>query len=118
MSLPAISCDLIITSIRTRVDRSLSLSACTPELSDAECLVFLKLRNQNLKAIFQPTDGAPSELCDVKGEFDRKSPSQRLRAILFLLHKQQESSLSFEEFYLRHMSKLVQQHKDMLGPRV
>lgn len=118
MPSPAVSCDVILTSIRTRSDNSLGLSIITPELDSSEQLVFLQMRNQNLKMLLQPMDGVPSELKDVKGEFDRKSPSQRLRAILFLLHKQQESSLSFEEFYLRHMSKLVQQHKDMLEPRV
>jgi len=116
MSNPAISCDIIITSIRTRSDNSLGLSVSTPDLNPDEQLAFLQLKNRNLKALIQPLTETPSELKEVRGEFDRKSPSQRLRAVLYLLWKQQESTMPYDEFYLRHMNKLIETHKAMLEP--
>lgn len=112
----AITCDVILSSVRTRVDNSLSLSLTTPELRPDEMLVFLELRQQNLKCLLQPVDGVPAELKDVRGEFDRKSPSTRLRNVLYLLWKQRESDMPFAEWYVNAMEKIIQQHKDQLEP--
>lgn len=110
----AVTCDVILSSIRTRADNSLGLNFSTPELQPDEMLVFLQLKNQNLKMLLQPTDGVPDGLKDVRQEFDRKSPSTRLRNVLYLVWKQQESEMDFNDWYTRHMEKLIIQHKGMI----
>lgn len=113
----AITCPVILTGASTRVDGSLSLRLSTPELSSEEKTSFFDLVNKPVKILIQP-DGEAVDVKEVKGEFDKKSPSQRLRSVLFVLWKQQEPGLDFDQFYLRHMDKLIDQHKQMLEPEM
>jgi hypothetical protein len=53
---------------------------------------------------------AAAELKDIKG----KSHSQRLRAVLFRLHEQQDSMLSFSEYYSNCMELIINQIKERL----
>lgn len=76
----------------------------------------MELQNTNLRMLLQPLEGVPDSLAEVKGEFDRKTPSQRLRAVLFILHKQQESAQDFDTYYLRYMNDLIEAIKAQLEP--
>ena len=115
----AITCDMILVGASSRGDGSLSLRLATPELSAESKTAFFELLNQNLKVLIQP-HGEPAELHDVKAEFDQKTPSQRMRATLFVLHKQltlsQKIAIPFEAFYLDQMNRLIQSVKDQLEP--
>lgn len=120
MSNQAITLDAIFTGFRTRADRSLGFTGMTPELSDIESVALMGIRQRNVKLLIQPTDEAPSGLVEVKGEFDEKRPSERLRAALFVLHKQltlkQQIALSFNDFYKEQMNRITQSVKDQLEP--
>lgn len=48
---------------------------------------------------------------------DKKSPSQRLRAVLFVLFKQDGITGEFEDFYNTEMNKLIDIIKSKLEPR-
>jgi len=95
----AITCDVILTSARTRVDGSLGLSFATPELEPESKTAFFELLNQNLKMLLQPVQGEPVELHDVKGEFDTKTQSQRIRAAIWIWWDQLKQPGDFEDFY-------------------
>lgn len=112
----AITCPVIITSASTRADGSLGLRLATPELKPDEKTAFFELLNVNLKMLLQPNDAEPAELKDIKGEFDTKTPSMRLRATLFVWWKQQQEPGEFEEFYRRNMEKLIEYVKGKLNP--
>jgi hypothetical protein len=112
----AITCSVVITGASSRVDGSLSLRLSTPELEPNEKTVFFEVLNKPLKMLLQPDGDAPVELKEIKGEFDKKSPSVRLRNVLYILHKQQESELPFDEWYIRRMNKIIDEHKAMLAP--
>jgi hypothetical protein len=116
----AITCDVILTGASTRADGSLSLRLATPELPAESKTAFFELLNQSLKILIQPHDGEPAELHDVKAEFDQKTPGQRLRATLFVLHKQltltKKIAIPFEAFYLDQMNRIIQSVKDQLEP--
>lgn len=92
----------------------------TPELTDIESVALMGIRQRNVKLLIQPTDGAPEGLVEVKAEFDEKRPSERLRAVLFVLHKQltlqHKIEVSFDSFYLSQMQRLIQSVKDQLEP--
>ncbi len=92
----------------------------TPELSDIESVALMGIRQRNVKLLIQPTDGPVNGLVEVKAEFDEKRPSERLRAVLFVLHKQltlkHQIAISFDEFYKNQMSSTIQSYKDQLEP--
>lgn len=54
------------------------------------------------------------ELDNVEIDLEGKTKSQRLRAVLFILWKQQGEQGDFKEFYATHMEKLIQFVKDKL----
>lgn len=116
----AITLDAIFTGFRTRADRSLGFTGMTPELSDIESVALMGIRQRNVKLLIQPTDETPSGLVEVKGEFDEKRPSERLRTVLFVLHKQltlkQQIAIPFDAFYTDQMNRMIQSVKDQLEP--
>lgn len=112
----AITSDVILTSASTRADGSLGLRFSTPELNPSEKTVFFELLNQNLKMLLQPKDGEPAELKDVKKEFECKTPSQRLRAVLFVAWKQAKEPGEFEDFYRKKVEFFIDDIKSHLQP--
>jgi len=114
----AITCDAIITGISSRSDRSLSLRLATPELSAEECTAFHQIKGLNLKALFQPSDSVPQELVTVHNDLDIKTPSQRLRSVIYILWKQiKPDETNFELFYLDQMNEVIERFKAQLEPR-
>lgn len=89
----------------------------TPELSAAEKTVFMDWMNRDLTMLLQLNEAWAGEMKEVKGEFDRKTPSQRLRAVMFVWWKQVESARTFDDFYLEHMEKMIDHIKSKLEPR-
>ncbi len=106
-----------MSSASTRSDGSLSLKFSTPELEASEKTAFFELLNLNLKMLLQPADGVPVELKEVKGQFDRKTPSQRLRAVLFVFWKQADGTGDFEDFYRKRIDDMIELFKKKLEPK-
>lgn len=114
----AITCDAIITSASTKSDGSLSLRIATPELDAPSKTAFFELLNINLKLLIQPMDSVPQELVTVRNDLDVKSPSQRLRSVLFVVWKQMKpDETNFELFYLAQMNEVIERFKSQLEPR-
>ena len=112
----AITCPMILTGASTRVDGSLNLRFSSPELSANEKATFFELLNKNLRVLIQPIDSPPLALKEVKAEFSRLTPSQRLRNLLFVLHKKQERTQDFDAFYIKYMNDLCESIKAQLAP--
>lgn len=113
----AVTCPCVLSSASTRSDGSLSLKFSTPELEASEKTAFFELLNLNLKMLLQPAEGAPVELKEVKGQFDRKTPSQRLRSLLFVVWKQTDGTGDFEDFYRRRLDDVIEMFKNKLEPK-
>jgi len=79
-------------------------------------IVPIVIVHYNLKCLFQPVDAEPAELKEVKGEFDHKSPSQRLRGVLFVMFKQKSVPGEFEDFYRKEMETVINRYKKELEP--
>lgn len=103
----------IITSIRSKVDRSIGFSCETPELNNEEKAEFFGLQGLNLNLTIEPTDTDEKETMEIKTEMDEKTPSQRLRSVLFLLFKQQGGD-DFNSFYRKTMERCIEQFKSKL----
>lgn len=109
---------LQITTISSRSDGSLRLSSVTPELSNSEKTAFLDLQNVELEALFQPTEYTNLESMKVEKNLDTKSPSERLRNVLFAVYKAKEEAGekmgNFSDYYRSIMERLIDEYKSKI----
>ncbi len=111
----AITCPVILDRVSTRSDGSLTLSFSTPELTPDEKLVFLELQKKNLKMLLQPTDEITTEMKEVRGQFETRTPSQRLRSCLYIYWKQASGQGEFDDFYRKQMDEIINNIKTKLA---
>lgn len=113
--------NVILGRVATKSDGSLSLNFSTGELDSMETTVLIKLCRINLKMQLIPV-GEPIEVpVEVANELNTKTPSQRLRAVLFVLFKQWSESgkikgVMFEQFYSEQMNRMIEDIKGQLEP--
>lgn len=113
----AIKANLILTSARTRNDGSLGLQFGTSELQPSEKTAFFELLNQNLAVIIQPITDPVDSIVECKGVLGFKSPSQRLRSVLYVLYQQTKPvDTLWEEFYTRKIEAMIERIKSQLTP--
>jgi hypothetical protein len=109
---------LQITTISSRSDGSLRLSSVTPELSNPEKTAFLDLQNVELEALFQPSEYMNLEGMEVEKNLDTKSPSERLRNVLFALFKAKEEAGEkmgdFSDYYRSVLNRLIDSYKSKI----
>src|SRR5947209_9141589 len=99
MSAKSISFNGVISSIRAKVDRSISATFSTPELSSEERSLFFDLQNINVKMTITPLD-EPSEEYVIDKDLDQKSQSQRIRSVLYILFCQNSEGMDWETYTL------------------
>jgi len=107
----------ILNPISRRKDKSVKLSLETRELGHDEILTLMSLEGSEGWIAFAP-NAEQLEIPDTPAELDTKSPSERLKAVLFILWKQQQSkgkyAAPFETFRLEHMDKIIEYVKKKL----
>ena len=117
----ALTTPAILTGASTRLDGSLGLRFATPELNSGEKVAVLNLIGKNLKLLIQPEDQIAPGLVEVQSKFDGKKPSQRLRAILYCLWKQQtqesDQAQDFETFYRAKIEGYIERVRLELTPQ-
>lgn len=107
----AVSFTSIITSIRSKVDGSLSLTVHTPELSIEDKVMIMSLQNVVCDALFQPQEEEFPEIHKVENKIEGKTPSQRLRGSLFVLWKKKGIEEDFFTWYRQQMDAIINQIK-------
>ena len=110
----ALRFEAIVTSIRSRVDGSLGLGITTPELLTEEKVALMDLQNVLAEMIIMPKDEKDVDMLEVKKELIHKSPSQRLRSVIFLLWKQTNEEQPFDVFYAGSMERIIEHLKTKL----
>ena len=94
----------IFGSFTSKADGSLSARLSTPELSSAEKAAFMDIQNKNCRILIEPMYYESDGKVEIKRLLDTKTPSERLRAVLFVLHKQLTAkgklSKTYDDFYL------------------
>lgn len=110
----------IFTSFTSKADRSLSARLVTPELSPGEKAAFMEIQNANVRLLIEPMDYAVDGKTEIKNPLGTKSPSVRLRSILFVLWKQLQAKSkmdrTFDEFYVTQMDSIIETYKQQLEP--
>lgn len=110
----ALRFEAIVTSVRSRVDGSLGLGIITPELLTEEKVALMDLQNLLAEMIIMPKDEKNVDMLEVKKELVHKSPSQRLRSVIFLLWKQADEQLPFEIYYEQAIQRIINHFKTKL----
>ena len=113
--LKAIHTELQINRVTMKKDDSVSFSASTPALTDEELGAFRLVSKVNVNAILEPQTDSTGVL-EIKEKIgDGKSPSSRLRSVIFVWWEQQNKpSEDFEVFYRSTMEKFINHIKEKL----
>lgn len=111
----ALTCPVILTSATTRADGSLGIRFSTPELKSEEKVALFELQGMEVDMLLQPR-GEVSAKCEVKGELQRKSQSERIRDTLFVWYKQLGEPGEWETFYRHETEKIIDGIKKHLKP--
>jgi hypothetical protein len=106
----------IFSSFTSKADGSLSARLSTPELSSSEKAAFMDIQNKNVRLLIEPMDYVTDGKTEIKNPLSGKSPSERLRGVLFVLHKQKKIAGTYDEFYVKQMESIIQSYKDQLEP--
>lgn len=109
-----ISINAIIEGIRAKKDRSLGLTISTPELSTQEKSLFFELQGINVKLNITPIDEPNAEEEVIETDLDQKPQSVRMRNVLFILFKQNNEGMDFNEYYRNKTEKLIEHLKSKI----
>ena len=110
----AIKLEAIFTGFSSRVDGSLSFRGSTPELSVPEKVAMMSLQGVLAEVLIYPKEEKNVDVVDVTTGLEHKTPSQRMRAVLFLLWKEAKTDEPFETFYGRRMQAIIEWLKTKL----
>jgi len=104
-----------LQKIATRVDGSINISLDTQELNGVDMAELFSYRNLLGYVTFTPNLVNNVEVPDEPVEDNSKSPSQRLRSVLFILWKQSDKKFdTFSQYYDVQMERIINQIKDKL----
>lgn len=108
-----------IDTVRTLKDGGLKITIETQELHSDEKTILFDFANKQIWALFKAIEPRAEEIDIIEPatEFKSdKSPSQRLRAVLFRYYEQNYSNQkTFNEFYAQIMEKIINRYKDKLN---
>lgn len=108
-----------IEGIRSRKDRTVSITLGTQELAPDKAAEIFSLNQKMATAYLTAAEEIPQqdqEIIDtIEPDLPGKSPSQRVRAILFLLWKQNNEGFKDKNLhYLHHMEKIIDHLKSKI----
>ena len=107
-----------INSVRTLVDGGCKLDVITQELNPEELTELFKLKGKQGYFLFKESGIVESDikdLPDVVVERNDKTPSERLRAVLYVAWTQSNKAKTADEFYKDYMDRLIQSVKEKLN---
>lgn len=114
-----VQCSAQIDKISSRKDRTLSVLLNTQEMSPEETAQLFDFQGLQIWVAFAETALTYNDITvpDVMiSNDDTKSPSERLRAVMYIYYKQNEKKLNkpFDTFYRETMEKYIESIKDKL----
>ena len=108
----------IINSYRPRADKSWSVGLVINEPSQNQKQIIDALYQHSVFVLIKDADITPDEestIDNIDQDINTKTPSQRLRSVLFLMHKNDnEGSPDFKDFYRLKMEKVINHFKSKL----
>ena len=111
----------IIEGIKTRKDKTLSISISTNEISPEKASELMRLNQSYCFTAFKPDEFKTNEVEALENletgyeDDNKKTPSQRLRSVLFVAWKQKSEGFErFDDFYTYKMEKIIEHYKSKL----
>ena len=108
----------IIEKVMTMADNGLRLFVDTQELGPADKGLVMALHKKIGHFVFAEQDLKEAdikELPEIRLEKGEKSPSMRLRGVLYVYWEQQKITESFEIFYRRQLERFINTIKEKLN---
>lgn len=106
-----------LTRFSTRADGGIGLSFVTQEMPSQDLAELHKHLNTFGWILYSPYETVQPTIEDVPKqvlEDGQKTPSQRLRAVMFLVWDKTDKSIDFNTFYTKQMDKLIEHYKTKL----
>lgn len=103
----------ILESVKSRKDKSLSVTLGTQEMAPDNAAKLMSLNQQYLYVMFKPDvittqEKDVMESIEASEDDSKKSQSQRMRAVLYLLFKKNSEGFDdFSKYYEFKMNKMI-----------
>ena len=102
-----------VAGVTARADGSASVKLNTPTLAPEDHAALMQMLDTEAVVLVQCEEGGPS-LHESKAVWEDKTPSQKLRACLYVLWAETKSDQDFDVFYRDRMGRLVEWVKKKL----
>lgn len=106
--------EAILEGFATKSDHGLSLRFSTNEVSGEDILMLSKLKKTFGWLMFKENEFTLEDMPKEQAEDRSKTPSKRIRSVLFLIWQQEGSHGSFEAYYAEKMEKIINHLKGKL----
>lgn len=103
-----------LTNFNRKPDRSCKVSFETQELTPDDLLELDKHYQNFGWLVFQENQINLKDIPTEQAEDKEKTPSKRLRSVIFILWKQRGEQGDFESFYRSYTDKIIEQIKSKL----
>jgi len=104
----------VLTRIASTVDGGISLGLHTKELNPVEKAAIMDFHNKTGWLLFSPNEIEDTDIPSQRAEIGQKTPSQLLRACLYVWWEQSGKTGDFEDFYRTKMTVVIDQVKSKL----
>lgn len=107
-----------LEGVALRKDGSATLRFSTQEINDQDILTVKQFYGHFGTLLFSENEIQPKDIPQSDLEFEGKTPSKRLRNVIFVLWRQMKdggkTTMGFEDFYSGQMENLITQYKEKL----
>lgn len=110
----AIKLPAALDNFTERKDGSSRITFDSRELTEEEVLILRRFRNEEGWLLFSKNELDKDDIPDTDAEVDSKTPSQRLRAVLFVRWKNLGEPETFKMYYDKAMEHFINQVKEKL----
>jgi hypothetical protein len=106
----------VIDKVQTMVDGGLKITIQTNEMNPEDSASLFGMKGKAGWMLFKPSIIKEEDIIDVPEEVTEfkkdKTPSQRLRAVLYILWEQRKKEEDFDTYYKRRMNILIEKLKE------
>ena len=103
-----------MTRVSFLKDGGVSLGFSTNEMTAEEKVVLSKYYRKFGYLLFKENEFVPEDIPTEDADFEGKTPSKRMRSVLFVYWKQKGAEGDFEDFYRTKMNELIEYIKTKL----
>lgn len=110
-----------LESFSPRKDGSAGIRYSTQELNEEDWIMVKSFYGKFGRLWFSESEIQPKDIIQDDPEFEGKSPSKRLRNVIFVVWRQRKdegkTEMPFEQFYSGQLEAIIDQYKSKLNPQ-